>query len=109
MLWSTSNEVAVFLTKHVISMNDKPIYCTNLIKGDSLNSDLSTSVSYNTVGNGLCAVPQGIEIRRLISEEMNRKPSYISDNFSCLLTLLACMDCDGSWNGTQAVPYGGVR
>ena len=30
----------------------------------AVNPDLSTSVSYNTVGNGLCAVPQGIEIRR---------------------------------------------
>ena len=49
MLWSTSNEVAVFLTKHVISMNDKPIYCTNLIKGDSLNRNLWNSDFYEEI------------------------------------------------------------
>ncbi len=64
------------------------------------NSDLSVSVTYNTVGNGLCNLPQGIEIRRWISEEMNCKTSYISDIFSCFLTPLAYIDCDGSRNGT---------
>ncbi len=63
------------------------------------NSDLSNSLSYDTVGNGLRAVPQGIEIRRWISEEMSRKISYVPDIFTCI-------EWDGSRNGLCAVPGG---
>ena len=59
----------------------------------SSNSDLSHSLSYDTVGNGLCNLPQGIEIRRWISEEMSRKISYVLDIFTCI-------EWDGSRNGT---------
>ncbi|MBP3413547.1 MAG: hypothetical protein J6K89_09840, partial [Oscillospiraceae bacterium] len=49
--------------------------CAPLRSGErscAINSDLSTSASYNTVGNGLCAVPEGFHMvkfadRRTIS------------------------------------------
>ena len=70
--------------------------CAPLRSGErscAINSDLPNSLSFDTVGNGLCNLPQGIEIRRWISEEMSRKISYVPDIFTCI-------EWYGSRNGT---------
>ncbi|MBP3412856.1 MAG: hypothetical protein J6K89_06300, partial [Oscillospiraceae bacterium] len=56
--------------------------CAPLRSGErssAINRNLAHSLPYATVGNGLCNLPQGVEIRRWISEEMNCKTFYISD------------------------------
>ena len=48
-----------------------------LFENPSPNPDLSTSVSYNTVGNGLCAVPGTI-------------PFYTGETIGCIGIFTVC-------------------